>query len=286
MGLYFVYWIREPRMFSQMFALSPGIPDVKGNVKLIYQVLREPIMLLALVGIPKLTLRSAGRWMLLLIFSALSFLVAAVTDVQAGGNINYYFEGLFAVIPMAALGVVRLEALACRYPALGAFVVGLFCLHFLMPKVVDVHRNPINMGAVEFRNAQFRSLQQAIQGHHIFSAVPRLALLEPNPPLTEPYLLTYLLRLGRPDTTQLPAKIRTMEYEGIITYAESQQWRGVVVINPDLHKAIAESYKPNCTISGMLLHVPRSSDTAASPLVQDLSRVGCMPLSDAQAQNW
>jgi hypothetical protein len=285
-GLYFLYSIREPRMLSQMLALSPGILDLKGNLRLVYQVLSEPIMLLALAGLPKHMQRINGRWILMLIFAATSFLVAAVTDLQAGGNINYYFEGLFAVIPMAALGVVRLEALARRYPALGVFVVGLFGLHFVMPKVVDVHRNPFTAGTVESRNAQFRSLQQAVQGHHIFSAVPRIALLDPNPQLTEPYLLSYRLRLGRPDTTMLPEKIRRMEYEGIITYAESQQWRGVVVINPDLHKAIAESYKPHCTISGMLLHVPRYSDTAASPLVQNLLRIGCVPLSDSQPPNW
>jgi hypothetical protein len=178
MGLYVLYSIREPRMFSQMFALSPGVTDVAGNVRLIHLASSEPIVLLALLALPLLILRTWPRWRLIVIFAATSFALAALADLQAGGNVNYYYESLFAIVPIAVLGMLRASRLARRHVAVGLFLVGLFAIHFLAPSVEALRR--VATGAtVDDRNDVFRRLEPPLRGRRIFR---HAASLRPSGP--------------------------------------------------------------------------------------------------------
>ncbi len=285
-GIYLLYWAHEPRMISQMLALSPAIMDVRGCLRLMYRAMSEPVVLLALSAIPPVASRAWSRWALLLLFVLTSFAIAGLTDLQAGGNINYFFEGLFAVCPAAVLGVLRLMVWARRRVAVGLFLVGLFVFHFLSPRAQDLYlssfRFEIGPRAVKSENDGFRMMQNALQDQHIFSTVPRLALLDPAPPLIEPYLLSYLQRLGKFDPQPIHERIRKSEFDVVITAARAKSWRGIAHIGPDLRSAIVASYRPQCVMLGYLLHLPRIRlDNSA--LVQELNRIGCVPIASDQA---
>src|SRR5262245_56098664 len=146
-GLYLLYSFREPRMLSQMLALSPGVLDVRGGLRLMYQALNEPVVLLSLLGLPTLNFSTWRRRALVLIFAAMSFVVAELADLQAGGNINYFFEGLFALIPLAVLGVLRITALARQRLTVGLFVAALFVIHFLVPRTQELRYQSVNRDA-------------------------------------------------------------------------------------------------------------------------------------------
>ena len=100
----------DGRMFSQMFAISPGIIDLKGDLRIIYTTVREPTVLLGVVGLPRGAYRIGQRGALIVMFAAISFLIARLTDLHVGGAGNYFLEHLFAVVPLAVLGVLRLIA--------------------------------------------------------------------------------------------------------------------------------------------------------------------------------
>src|SRR5262249_57806965 len=88
---------------------------------------------------------------------------------------------------------------------------------------IDVLRNDW----IQSGSAELERLEHALAGHRIFSTIPRLALFDPDPPLMEPYLLTYLHRLGKVDLGPIVEPIRRNEYDAVITDAWAGSFRGV-----------------------------------------------------------
>jgi hypothetical protein len=285
-GLYLLYSLREPRMISQMFALSPGIRNVTGNLSLMDQAVSELVILLALLGMASIEWRTLPRETLIVLFVTISFAVAALTDMQAGGNINYYFEVLFGVTPIAVLGAFRLMDLTRRSAMLSVVLAGVLVIHFLIPRSLQLYewigtRNERGLG-----NAELRQLEQALEGHRIFSTVPRLALLDPEPPMVEPYLLSYLHRLGKVELEPIVEPIRRNGYDVVITYEKPQTWRGVSHIDPTLRSAISSSYQPHCKFQGFLFHLPTNVERANSALVEGLGNIGCVPVTQPGETHW
>jgi hypothetical protein len=279
-GLYLLYSVREPRMLSQMLAHSPGVLDVRGGLRLMYQALNEPVVLLSLLGLPRLNFNIWPRSGLILIFAATSFVVAELADLHVGGNINYFFEGLFALIPLAVLGVLRITALARQRVTVGLFVAALFVVHFLVPRTQELRYQSVRRNAsVESRNKALRMAERALSGQRIFSTVPRLALIDPRPPLTDPYLLSYQQRLGKFDPQPILERIRQSEFDVVITSTQQHSWRGIDLVGPDLRNAIAASYKPQCILLGSVVHLPRKPRRAGGSLALDLANAGCAPIS-------
>lgn len=87
-----------------------------------------------------------------------------MADNQAGGNVNYYFESLFALVPIAVLGVVRAFRLARRQPSIGLFLIGVFTIYSLAPQARAYRRGATDATNVEVRNAAVRSLEQSLRG--------------------------------------------------------------------------------------------------------------------------
>jgi hypothetical protein len=281
-GLYMFFALREPRMISQMLALTPGIRDVSGCFKLMLTAISEPVILLALAALPLVVGRHWPRWGLLLLYATMSFTVAGLADIQAGGNINYFFEGVFAVIPLAALGVIRLIAWSRRQAGLALFVAGLAAIHFFLPslRAMSWQRSAINPRAVTSQNELYRKIEVALRDRHVFSAVPRFALMDPHPPLVEPYLLSYLRRLGKFDSKPLVERIGNNEFDVVITSASRDtSWRGISQLEgPEFASAIASAYKPYCIVLGAVFSLPRNLSDDNS-LAQKLRGLGCTTIN-------
>ena len=279
LGLYLLYWLREPRMLSQMLALSPGMRDVSGCLRLMYHACTEPVVLLALLAIPPVVAHQWGRWRLLLLAALTSFGVAGVTDVQAGGAANYFFEALFTLCPAAVLGVLRLLAWGRRRTGVALFTIALSVFYFSQPIVQEMSdegsKSLIDFRGTKARNAVFRKVQNALRGRHVFSTVPRLALLDPEPALMEPYLLSYQERLGKFNPRPLLDRIRKGEFDVLITALQPISYRGIEHIGPELRSAIDFSYRPYCSILGSLLYLPRDR-TEDGGLTEELNRIGCV----------
>ena len=279
-GLYLLLLMREPRMLTQILALSPGIVDVKGCGALILAAGRELVVPLAVLSLSSVAFRGA-RWRLMAAFVAISFVLAAVFDLQAGGNINYFFEALFAAVPLAALGVIRLVVLTRREP-IGALTAAILLLAFFcVPRTREAYervraRFAAGPQSVASLNEEFRAIEQTLRGQHIFSTVPRLALLDQAPALTEPYLLTYLERLGKIDPEPILGRVRGSEFDIVITSARRVAWRGLPHIAPDLHAAIAAGYQPHCVVRGVMIHFPQRPRRDHGALAQNLSHIGCV----------
>jgi hypothetical protein len=278
LGFYLLFWAREHRMIQQMTMISPGIAEFPGLLKLVYHIVSEPVVLLAALAISPAALRAGSRWGLLILFAVVSFSTAALTDIQAGGNVNYFYEVLFATVPVAVLGLRRLTAWAGQRVGVGLFVTALFAFYFLAPTARDLYdhvRAGIGPAGIKTNNQNFQKIEDALRGQHIFSTVPRAALLDAKPALMEPYLLSYLERLGKFDPAPILRRIRDSEFDVVITPSKPESWRGIPHIGPDLRQAIMAAYRPHCVYSEYLLHLP-SNRQGNSALEVALSRIGCM----------
>jgi hypothetical protein len=278
-GPYLVFLIREPRMAAQILALSRGVKDLPGCLKLTYQAITEPAVLFAVVGMPLLVLRISSRWGLLTLFIAISFGIAFLTDLQAGGAFNYFFEAQLAVIPVSVMGILRLTSLAGQRIMVGLFLVGLIGARMVEPNARELRSDAARPGAsVKDRNDQFRKLERVLQGRRILSTVPRLALIDPSPALTEPFLLGTLQRSGVFNAEPLLGRIRSGEFDIVITFGWNMAWRTLVEVGPELRAAIASFYNPACRVSGYLVYLPIKQSTRSSTLSQELSGIGCVPI--------
>jgi hypothetical protein len=278
-GLYLIFELIQPQMFHQMFLLAPGIRHVRGCVRLTLDALKEPIVLLALLALPFVISRRWPRWILLLLFICLSFVIGGLTDVQAGGNINYFFEFLFALTPLAVFGIDQLLAWSRRHSVVALFTTALVLIHFLPPVAIDMHDrwNEISPYSIRSQNAAFRRLAAALHGRHLFSTVPRIALLNQQPALVEPFLLSYMRRLGKFDGQPIMMRIRNDEFDVVVTSVDRfANWRGIPHIDKELAASIAFAYKPACATRECLVYLPRTRPKDEF-LAKDLAAAGCVP---------
>ena len=284
LGIYLFFWTCEHRMLQQMMALSPGIAEFHEWFEILYHLAKEPVFLLAVLAISPVALQAGPRWGLLMLFGLVSFSIAALTDIQAGANVNYFFEALFAVVPASVLGVRRLLALAKQDVGAGLFVTALLFIFSLSPAARDLYYGKdsstgqmVGRDAVAAKNLEFRKFERALHGQHMFSTVPRVALLDAEPALMEPYLLAYSQRLRKFDPTPILQRIRGSEFEVVVTASNQVSWRGILFIEPDLRHVIMASYRPYCVYSNYLLHLP-SDRPENSTLERALTDIGCTPV--------
>lgn len=286
LGLYLLYAIREPRMFSHMLALAPGVVDAKGSFHLMRDAVGELLVPLALLSLSMITWRMWRRCSLIVIFAVTSFVIARLTSLQAGGNVNYYFELFFGIIPLAVLGALRLISMSRRNVAIGFIASALLGIYFLTPAVARVYFRLTVPPPNFIANETLSNVEGALSDHRILSTVPRLAIIDPNPTLTEPYLLSYLHRLGKADLQPLTERIDRNEYDVVITRTTRQSWRGIPHIEPELQKAIAASYQPWCAIGGVLFHFPRTTRVSTEALARRLATIGCQSPPAAASRDW
>ena len=279
-GLFALLWLREPHMISQMLALAPGIKDFHGCISVFLRAIAEPVVLFAFPALPLIVSRRWPSWNLVLLYALVAFAIGGLTDIQAGGNINYFYEGLFAFIPLSVLGAFRLIHWS-RHAAIAAFVIGLIVTQFWLPDARDLYglRVQASPRTVRAINRQFRRTEEALRGRSIFSTAPRMALLDPHPALIEPYLLNYMQNLGKVDPKPLLDRIRSDEFDVVITRDVSDSWRGVSKVGADLGKAIVESYRPYCVLQldeALYVFFPRNRPEDRI-LMEKLRDIDCAP---------
>jgi hypothetical protein len=279
-GIYFLFWLREPRMIAQMLTFRVPIRDTLGDLRLFLRAVGEPVALLTLAALPAVRRRRGPRWMLLLLFVLTSLVFSVLADIHAGGNINYFFEALFAMTALAVWGAMRLCSRSRWNAGLALFLTGLSMVFWGR----ELAHSLISPRAVLAENHQFHEVETRLRGLHIFSTVPRMALLDPEPALMEPYLWSYLQRVGRFDPAPILERVRREEFDIVITSEAAGAsatdspdfWRGVPKVPPDLKRSISSAYKPYCAVLGNVLHLPRNR-LADSILRTDWRQVGCVP---------
>ena len=280
-GFYFFFSLRQPRMLQQITTFSSIIPEYREWIHQIGQTLREPVPLLALAALPMIGRhwQPWRRWKLLLLFSAISFCIAGLTAVHAGANLNYFFEFLFSVIPLAVFAVLHLKLNHRQWKTCSVFLAGLIGFYIVLPILHDLWslRERISPSYIRSANERMSSVRAAFLGRHIFSTVPYVAILDPQPIIIEPVLFSYLQRLGKIDPIPVMKSVQREEFEAVVTDSYLWSYRGIDKISPLLRRAIISGYAPQCEFDGLLVHLPRET-THSVNLRTKLQQIGCRPV--------
>jgi hypothetical protein len=207
-------------------------------------------------------------------YLTISLIISSALDVQAGGNINYLFEALFAFMPLAAFGTLQLGR--CRSGTAALFLSGLLLVYFAEPNLVSAyHAIQEERRETAAWNLHMAAIRDVFQGSHVLSTVPTATYLASETVISEPYLLSYLDRLGLIDLQPLRKRILDREFGIVVTAAQADGWRGVSHLAPGLRSAIAETYQPFCRLQGWLFQIPRRAP--GSDAGERLTAIGCVP---------
>jgi len=275
-GVYSLVLLREPHMLAHIFALRSPVLEYRGVAEFLYHLAKEPGLLLGLTMVPVLLLRRWPHWFLLALYFLISFSVAVVTGIQAGSNINYFFECLFAITPFATLGVFWLRE---RTTNIGGVFLGLLIWGFgVNPAVASTVATIGKARDAAVQNRYLQNLRGAFVGLNVFSTVPGVSHFAPKVFIAEPFLLSYLERTGKRDSAPWAARIQRREFDLIVTRDQADSWRGIPHITPKIRAAIEESYQPFCACPHILLF-SRRQENLDSSLSLRFAAIGCRPVS-------
>jgi hypothetical protein len=195
---------------------------------------------------------------------------------ESGGNLNYFYEFLFSATPLAVLSVFHLKASTRSWKAASVFLAGLIGFYVVLPIVKDLRslRENLSPSYIHTANQQTSLIREAFLGRHIFSTVPYIALLDPQPTLIEPVLFAYLQRVGKTDPIPVMKSLEREEFAAVVTDSHPWSYRGIDKISPALRSAIITAYAPHCEFEGLLVHLPRETKHS-DDLRKKLDSVGC-----------
>jgi hypothetical protein len=285
-GVYAVMRVREPYIFQNIFAMHAVVRDYSAVGHYLSRLTREPALLLGATMLPILVYRRWPQWTLPTLYLALSFASNALLSVQAGGNINYFFEGLLAITPFAAAGAlwVRDHATGRVSVLIGLLIWGLG-IDPLIPSTIEAAHVAKE---VRVQNLYIQSLRRELAGKSVFSTTGWVSHLTETVAMPEPYLLSYLERGAKWDSDVWAAGIRQQKYDLVVTDLPQITFRSVPHVPPKIHVAIEEAYEPSHACPGILLfhrrgEIPDSGTTAR------FAAMGCRPVvcpSGAECKAW
>src|SRR5579863_8526992 len=272
LGLYILMLIREPHLFQNVFAMRSTIRDYSTVGHYLSRLTREPAVLLGMTMLPVLVSRRSARWTLLTLYLALTFAESTLLAVQAGGNINYFFESLFAITPFAAAGVLWVrDNLSVRVSVLVGLLIWGLGIDPLIPATVEASHVAKELKA---QNRYIQNLRAELAGKNVFSSSGWVSHLTERVAIPEPYLLGYLERGAKWDSGIWAAGIRRQDYDLVVTDLPQITFRTIPHIPPKIHIAIEDAYEPFCACPGILLF-RRRQEIPDSAAMARLTAIGC-----------
>ena len=272
LGVYAFMLFREPHMIEHILALRSAVPNYSGVGRFLYHLGMEPVLLLGVTMIPVLVFRRWFQWSPLVLYLLISFAANAILSIQAGANVNYFFESLFAITPFAAAGVFWLrERISGPSSAFVALLIWAFAIN---PAILSM---VATMGTARHAAAQNRymeNLRVEFASQNVFSTVGWASHLTQNVAISEPFLLSYLERIGKWDSAPWVGRIRQQSFDLIVAGLPAAFYRGIPHMSPKIRAAIEEAYEPFCACPDILLFHRRGENPDSARLAR-FAAIGC-----------
>jgi hypothetical protein len=272
LGVYVFMLVREPHMLEHILVLRSSVPDYSAVRQFLYQLGREPVLLLGVTMVPVLVFRRWLEWSPLALYFLISFALSTLLSIQAGANINYFFESLFAITPFAAAGMFWLrEQINEVSSVFVALLIWSFGIH---PAVVSTRETMRVARDAPAENRYLEQLRVEFAGKNVFSTVGWASHLTQNVAITEPYLLSLLERRAKWDSAPWVARIRQQRFDLVVADLPAASWRGIPHIPPKIRTAIEDTYEPFCACPGILLFHRRGENLDSVELERFVA-IGC-----------
>ena len=219
-------------------------------------------------------LGSTSHWQLHLLacYFLLSLLVAILTLLQVGSDVNYLFEfwTIASVLSISMLPQAEALWVAASKPIRIAAAIGLL---LLARQTLFEIRHPAPM--IEYNFDKLHDL-------HILSTNPSLTIQGKDPELLDPFLTTILEQQHVWSASGILGEINREEFDVVlINHGESFDYHGQPRLSVAVLQSLARSYQPLCHTSTMLVMRPRNRPVRFS--LSDASytlREVCEPASE------
>jgi hypothetical protein len=275
---YGVMLLREPAVIAHVAALDEPVFEYRGAAHLLFAAATHVKVLYGAAGALLLFMSGDRAARLVVLYWAISWLVAAATIPQIGGNVNYFWEPWFLSSLLGALGIGAALRHAARIPLVVAAMLVLLHFNAIGSGLLLVQREIRGFATERSRVARHDRMTQdlalAVQGHTVLSSKPTYARQSRVPVVPDPYLTSVLVRTGSWDPAPLLAAVQNGEFDIVIGYEldDTTSYRGLPLWNPLRHEAGRHPYVLTCRVLGDPVWF-----TAASPaaLRQRVAAAGC-----------
>jgi hypothetical protein len=282
-GGYGIAWWREPLLLKHLAALSDPVLDYRGALNIIWAALPQPAVPFAAIG-GLLALRErAPEKLFFVIYCVAAWLVAMLTIPQAGGNLNYFWEPLFASAVLAGPGLYELQREVYRAPILVTVLLFVLLLRSFLPvlrqDLAYIRQSYGVMSVYQVHKTKWESFVSIVSGRRLLSTMPDVTSHSMIPELPDPYLNSALELRGRWNSSPVVAQIDAGVYDLIVVregdeaYDRSGGYRGVPTWSEGMWKALRRTYRPACLFENMEVWLPRRDSAEILP---SLSAIGCL----------
>jgi hypothetical protein len=279
---YAIVWWREPLMLKHIAALRRPLLEFHVAASILWDAVSQPVAPFAAIGGFLVLWRRVPEKLLILIYCVVAWLVAILTIPQVGGNMNYFWEPLFASAVLAGPGLGELQRKANRTPILVTAMLFVMLLRSFLPMMQHelAYLNESYKKASNYRasKTEWDDFISAISGQRVLSTFPDIAVQSVTPEIPDPYLNSVLERRGRWSSGPVAAQIDAGAYDLIVIRrgesagAENAGFRGVRAWSEGMWGALKRTYGLACIFGDMEVWSPRRT---SREVALGLSASGC-----------
>ena len=265
-GGYLLTLWREPMMLEHLAALRDPLFEVRGALVIILGAIAVPVVPFAVIG-GVAEFRSGGdAGRLLVLYCVMAWLVALATILQVGGNINYFWEPLFASAVLAGPGLRVMQRQLGRAQAVAGGLALALLFALTLTQDLAVFQGSYFQWRDRTRSrANWELLTSVVSGKRLLSTMPAITLLSASPEMPDPYLNAVLERQGRWSSAPVVAELEAARYDLIIETGQydllvsggGDWFRGIAMWSDEMRAALMRAYEPVCSFEGLGLWLPR-----------------------------
>jgi hypothetical protein len=277
-GGYAIVASREPLMLKHMAAIRRPVFEYREAFQIIGQALTQPVTLFFVIGGLLALWKCTPEKLLLVGYCGAGWLVAILTIPQIGGNINYFWEPLFASAVLAGSGLYELQRKARSTPILVILLLLIMVARWFVPFLhADLHylrQTYASVKGYQERKREWEAFVTVISGRRLLSTFPDVTIHSGTPEIPDPYLNAVLERRGQWTSAPVVADIADGAFDLIIIGEnDGIGWRGLMNWDGRMWGAVRQSYSFACVFEEMEVWLPRRT---SSDLLPRLSAAGCI----------
>jgi hypothetical protein len=278
---YAVAYLREPAIVRHFAALGSPIFEFPGALQLMGEAFLQPQTLFGMFGVFLAIHEGDSRKLLFSCYWFASWLIAALTIVQIGGDRNYFWEPLLVSAIGAGHGLVCFVRNVNRGPAFLKILAALVLFGVFFPALkTELFQITVSYSSLKTHDharSEWELFLSRIRGRRILSTFADITIESRVPEVPDPFLNNVLAQRGKWDVTPILREIRSSTYDLVIVRSDlaagASFHRGLGIWSPSIWQALKRNYVRACVLWNLEVWVPRDTDSAH--LLEALSTTRC-----------
>ena len=282
---YFFFYLKEPLMLANIMALQAPIFEYREAFNILWEAISHPVAPLSALGIFCCIWKRANCGDLLLIYCVIAWLAAILTVLQAGGNINYFWEPLMVSAVFAGPMMCYLLQEGKIHSKTTAIMLFVWLVVSIKPMLVQQYYflgtcyAKVNESIIS--RQRWSAFFDTISDRYLLSTSPDITVVSKVPEIPDPFLNSTLELTGRWSSQPIVDRLESGAYDLVVVWSgEAEQgerflYRGIRIWDEKIWRALKVKYKSSCIFEGMEVWLPSHN---SDEIYKNLLSVGCNPV--------